>query len=267
MIHVLSDEGREVLRVLARQGALLAFDFDGTLAPIVDDPASAQVSAHTQALLRTAALLYPCAVISGRARADLAKRLARIPVARLVGNHGAEADAEPPPPLVRTQVRAWAGALRDAVEGDGVEVEDKGFTVAVHFRRAREPAGARLRILHLASVLPGARVFGGHAVVNVAPIGAPTKADAIDAFAAQFPPGPLLFAGDDETDEDAFRSPLVTCAVRVGRSERTAARYCLETQADVDRLLWVLVSERARGSGLVDRWQDLDPSRSSGGGE
>jgi trehalose-phosphatase len=157
--------------------------------------------------------------------------------------------------------------LREAVEGNGIEVEDKGFTVAVHFRRAVAPELARRRILHLASVMPGARVFGGHAVVNLAPIGTRTKADAIAAFAAQFPPGPLLFAGDDETDEDALRSPLVTHGIRVGRPERTAARYFLEAQADVDRLLWALVSEQARVAGLGDGWQGLDPSRNRGGPE
>jgi trehalose 6-phosphate phosphatase len=195
----------------------------------------------------------------------LATRLARIPVSLLVGNHGAETEAEPPPPIVRSQVRAWAAALMEAVEGDGIEVEDKGFSVAVHFRRAVAPELARRRILHLASVMPGARVFGGHAVVNLAPIGAPTKAEAIDVFAAQFPPGPLLFAGDDETDEDAFRWPPVTHGVRVGRSESTAARYFLEGQVDVERLLWALVSERARVAGLGDGWQDLNPSRNRGG--
>lgn len=270
MIHVLSNkeyEGYEAIREVARARALLAFDFDGTLAPMVDDPADARVGDHTRALLRAAALLFPCAVISGRARADLAARLARVPLLAIVGNHGAERGTAPPPGDVRAQVQAWASALRAAVGGDGVVVEDKGFTVAVHYRMARDAAEARSRIVQLASVLPGARVFGGHAVVNLAPVGAATKADAMASLAAQFPPWPVLFVGDDDTDEDAFRSRVVSHPIRVGWSERSAARYYLENQAEVDRLLWMLVAERARVANLGEGWQELDPARNIGGVE
>lgn len=264
MINLLSAEGLDVIRTAARERTLLAFDFDGTLAPIVERSADAQLGPQTRALLRAAAQLFPCAVISGRAREDLGRRLHQVPALMLAGNHGAEREPDPPPPIVRTRVRAWAAALGDALDEDGIEIEDKGFTLAVHYRRARNPEDVRRRILRLASLLPGARVFGGPAVVNLAPIGAPTKADAIDAFAARFPPAPLLFAGDDETDEDAFRCPLVTYPIRVGRSEDTAARYCLDGQQNIDRLLWALVSERVRASGLGDGWQALDPARKAG---
>jgi trehalose 6-phosphate phosphatase len=257
-MHLLSAEGKEVLRSLA-QRAVLAFDFDGTLAPIVDDPARARIGERTRALLAAAARLFPCAVISGRSRADLAARLAGIPGLELAGNHGAEAEGGSPPAALRAQVRAWAGALRDVAGCEGVQVEDKGYSIAVHYRRARSPDEARRRILGLAAALPGARVFGGHAVVNLAPRGAPTKADAIERFAAGFPPWPVLFVGDDETDEDAFRSAVVTHPVRVGRSDRTAARYHLADQGEVDGLVWCLVSERARATGLNETWQKLDP--------
>jgi trehalose 6-phosphate phosphatase len=265
--HLLSAEGKEVLRSLAQHGAVVALDFDGTLAPIVEDPAQARIGERTRALLAAAAGLYPCAVISGRSRADLAARLAGIPGLDLAGNHGAERGDGSPPPAIRAQVRAWAGALRAVVGGDGVAVEDKGYSLAVHYRRARSPEQARRRILGLAAALPGARVFGGHAVVNLAPAGAPTKADAVERFASGFPAWPVLFVGDDETDEDAFGSPVVTHPVRVGPAERTAARYHLRTQAEVDVLLWCLVSERARASGLGGEWQKLDPALEHGGVE
>jgi trehalose 6-phosphate phosphatase len=258
-MHLLSADGREVLRALA-QRALLAFDFDGTLAPIVDDPEQARLGRRTRALLVAAARLFPCAVVSGRSRADLATRLAGIPGLELVGNHGAEREAGAPPPFVRARVRAWAGALRDAAGCEGVTVEDKGYSVAVHYRRARSPVEARRRILTLAAALPGARVFGGHSVVNLAPADAPTKADAIERFASSYPPWPVLFVGDDVTDEDGFRSPVVTHPVRVGRPDLTAARYHLASQQEVDDLLWCLVSERARAAGLDGEWQELDPA-------
>jgi trehalose 6-phosphate phosphatase len=251
---------------MTRDGSLLAFDFDGTLAPLVDDPRDARMRAHTRALLRAAAMLFPCAVISGRARADVLARLGDAPLRAVIGNHGAER-GDAPPCVVRARVAEWAAALRDALDEEGVEIEDKGLTVAVHYRRARSPDTARRRIVLLAAQLPGARVFGGHSVVNLAPVGAPTKADAIEAFSLQFPAAPLVYVGDDETDEDAFRSHVVTFAVRVGRSEASAARYHLEHQGEIDALLWAIISERARKSGLGEGWQELDPARISRGGE
>jgi trehalose 6-phosphate phosphatase len=266
MIHLLSPEGREAVGRIARERALLAFDFDGTLAPLVDDPREAWMRAHTRALLRAVATLFPCAVISGRARADVLARLGDAHLRAVIGNHGAErGDARPR--VGRARAAAWAAALRDALhDEEGVEVEDKGLTVAVHYRRARWPEAARKRIVQLAALLPGVRLFGGHDVVNLAPVGAPTKADAIEAFSIEFPPAPLAFFGDDETDEDAFRSHVVTFAVRIGPSETSAARYHLEHQAEIDAVLWAIVSERARVSGLGDGWQELDPARNPGGG-
>jgi trehalose 6-phosphate phosphatase len=264
VIHLLSDEGLAVLRGLAHRRALLAFDFDGTLAPIVAERAQARMRERTRALLRAAADLFPCAIISGRSRADLAARLAGVPAVELVGNHGAEREDVAPSPAARAQVRAWASALGEAADG-GVEVEDKGLSVAVHYRRAAVPEEARRRIMRLVSLLPGARAFGGHCVVNVVPATAPTKADAVERFAGHHLPWPVLYVGDEETDEDAFGSRAVTHPVRVGRSERTAARYFLEDQAEIDTLLWSLVSERARAAGLGGGWQDLDPGRNVGG--
>jgi trehalose 6-phosphate phosphatase len=270
VIHLLSNrgyEGFDAIRELARARALLVLDFDGTLAPIVEDPDEARVGEHTRALLRAAALLFPCAVVSGRARADLALRLARIPALMLAGNHGAEQGDEPPPPALRARVREWATTMSDALHDPRIRVEDKGFSLAIHYRGANDPAAARDRIVRLASLLPGVRIFGGHAVVNLAPIGAPTKGDAVKALAAQFPPWPVVFIGDDETDEDAFRSPVVTHPIRVGWSEQTAARYYVSDRAEVDTLLSMLVSERARACGLTDGWQQLDIVQTLGGAE
>jgi trehalose-6-phosphatase len=79
-----------VVEDVARNRTLLAFDFDGTLAPIVNVREKAFLRDGTRALLRAASLLYPCAVISGRERSDVAFRVDRIPLLAIVGNHGAE---------------------------------------------------------------------------------------------------------------------------------------------------------------------------------
>jgi trehalose 6-phosphate phosphatase len=243
-----SADGEATIRDAVRRRALLVLDFDGTLAPIVDDPAAAAMRPTTRALLRTIAMLVPCAVISGRARADVAPRVAGVPLRAIVGNHGAEPARMEAPSAIRARVRGWAAALRTELVEPGVSVEDKGFSVAVHVRRAAAPDLAQDRAARLAAGLAGARVFGGKCVVNVVPETAPTKADAVEAFAAEFPASPVLYVGDDETDEDAFRSPAVTWGVRVGRADRSAARFFLGGQEEIDALLRALTLEHRRQS-------------------
>ena len=75
MTHVLTGAGRELLRQFAWSNVLLAFDYDGTLAPIASDPERAALRPTTRRLLSEVARRYPCVVISGRARADAQSRL------------------------------------------------------------------------------------------------------------------------------------------------------------------------------------------------
>ena len=95
MIPILSGQGGDILDQIAAARALLAFVYDGTLAPYTEERTAADMRPETRALLRTAALLYPCAVISGRARADVAARVEGIPLIGVIGNHGAEAGFGP----------------------------------------------------------------------------------------------------------------------------------------------------------------------------
>src|SRR5262245_9730135 len=96
MRRLLTPRNRELLRSFLQAKVLLAFDYDGTLAPIVTDPDQAYMRESTRNLLDHVARAYPCVVISGRARADVASRLGGAPVRDVVGNHGSEpfTDAE-----------------------------------------------------------------------------------------------------------------------------------------------------------------------------
>jgi trehalose 6-phosphate phosphatase len=203
----------------------------------------------TRLLLRMTALVYPTAVISGRSRADVAALLANVPLRAIVGNHGAEVGPGRPHRRLRRRVEAWFAALRDALADlGGVEIEDKGITLAVHYRRSRQRAEARRRILLAASELPLARVSSGKAVVDVCPIETPTKAAAVEDLARRFTAPLVLYVGDDVTDEDAFRSPAVRVPTRVGSSDESTARYYLASQEEVDALLEALVVGRARAA-------------------
>ena len=96
--------------MFAWSNVLLAFDYDGTLAPLVNAPAHATMRASTRRLLRRASKLFPCVVITGRAKADAIGRLRNIEVCRVVGNHGAE--PSPHGEAMRRRVQRWLPVLR-----------------------------------------------------------------------------------------------------------------------------------------------------------
>lgn len=259
MKDILSDEGRPLLDQVARERMVLAFDFDGTLAPLVDDPAAARMRSSTRALLRLVSVLHPCCVISGRARADLVPRLDGIPLVAIVGNHGAEAGHGPVDQSARDSVKAWAGAARAWLRGlRGVEVEDKGLSLAIHWRRAESPALAARAVEDFAERLADARVFRGNAVMNVVPPDLHDKGAALSRVLERVGRRRAVYVGDDTTDEDAFRSDVVHLAVRVGDSAGSAASWFVPSQADVDELLRAVVRARRRQDGLPDTIAGLE---------
>jgi trehalose 6-phosphate phosphatase len=243
MRDILAAANHGVLERFARSGALLAFDFDGTLAPIVTDPARASLRATTRRLLARAARTRPCMVISGRSRADVGARLRGLPLAGIVGNHGLE-PGRASPRLAR-QIRGFVPLLEARLDGvAGVVVEDKGLSVSVHYRQSRDKRKARARILAAAALLGPVRLVGGKQVVNILPPGAHDKGLALQRAMARLGRDTAVYVGDDETDEDVFRLARRgrVLAIRVGRRRGSAAPYYLRAQADVDRLLRRLTS-------------------------
>ncbi len=245
MTPILSQEGSRIFESLAHERALLVFDFDGTLAPVVDRPELAEMRPSTRSLLRVAALLYPCAVVSGRARPDLVRRVQGVPLLALVGNHGAEPGFGPVDRTARGAVVAWRDALaRELRDERGVEIEDKGHSVAVHYRHAPHRAAARHHVLAAAGRLAGARIFGGRCVVNAVPVDASDKGLAVAEILRRIGWRTAAYVGDDATDEDAFGADAVEVSIRVGRWHRSAARWYLPRQGAIDDLLARLVLAR-----------------------
>ena len=254
MRHILSPAQLPLLRRFSWSRVLLAFDFDGTLSPIVRDPAEARLRRRTRTLLGRLARLYPCAVISGRSRPDVVHRLAAIPLQAVSGNHG----LEPSHAYERYErlVRSWSVTLRPRLARvQGVVLEDKRYSLAIHYRLARRPREAMARIRDAIAPLSRVRVIGGKTVLNLIPEGAPHKGTALEAIRAQLGCDTAIYVGDDDTDEDVFlmAAHQFFLGVRVGRNRRSLAGYYLENQREVDALLEVLLSFRgqatARGAG------------------
>ncbi len=238
--------------VEAPNPVLLAFDYDGVLAPVVRDPEGAGMRRTTRDLLVRLARRYPVAAVSGRSWTHT-RRLTEGVAPYVVGNHGFEfLRARPVPEAVLRQVRGWRRQLEAALAGvAGIYFEDKRSTLAVHYGLDRAWRRAEQAAYAAANQLTGTRLVAGKKVLNILPRQFPNKGDALRALLARLTLGAALYLGDDVTDEDAFAvgMPLVL-GVHVGPG-RSLAPWRLESQVRVDELLARLLSLRqhARGRG------------------
>jgi trehalose 6-phosphate phosphatase len=189
-----------------RQAAVL-LDVDGTLAPIVARPDLAAVPEETRAELRRLASRYALvACISGRTGAD-ARRLVGVDGIFYVGVHGLE---------LAPDADAWRAPLRELAAFEWPWVEDKGLTVAFHWREAGDEDEARASLERVAE---RARALGlearwGRKVLELRPPVEGDKGTAVRALLGEHGLRRALYAGDDTTDLDAFRG-LDGCEVAV----------------------------------------------------
>lgn len=247
MRNILSREGRELLKEFTWSNMLLALDYDGTLAPIVERPEDAAMRQETRDLLWELTRLYPVIVISGRGQADALKKLEGVGVLEVVGNHGIEPWQTSNRNIA--EVQRW---LPELVEGlapyKGVAIEDKIYSIAIHYRQSREKKKARAAILKAASRLGNTRVIGGKQVVNILPSDASHKGFAIERARDRLRCDTAIYVGDDETDEDVFEleQPGRLLAIRVGKKQSSAATYYITNQRAIDVLFRVLVGHRRK---------------------
>jgi trehalose 6-phosphate phosphatase len=197
----------------------VGLDYDGTLTPIVARPEDAHLPADAAAALQSLAARgdTTVAILSGRALADVR---GRVPVAGAfyAGNHGLEIagpgverlhpDAAAATPAIRAAAETLA---RELAAIPGAQVEDKGVTLSVHYRRVAPPAQRAVRDLALGTgqASPGVRCTEGKMVVELRPDVEWHKGEALRFLRSAVPgaaAAPAVFAGDDTTDEDAFRA-------------------------------------------------------------
>jgi len=220
---------------------LLAFDFDGTLAPIVPLPAAAGLPETTRVLLSSLLLQRPCVVLSGRSRTDVMRRLAGLPFAEVIGNHGSEPwlDLVPLADFVRQAIPLLRAGLKGLV---GVEVEDKGTSISVHYRRAFQRRRAIGRIRALGRQLHFGRIIPGKYVLNLLPPGALDKGQGLLLAMGQLGCRSAVYIGDDTTDERVFALPPQhgVLGIRVGYQRSSRASLFLRQQRDIDPLLSLL---------------------------
>jgi trehalose 6-phosphate phosphatase len=202
--------------LLAEPGrALLALDFDGTLAPIVPDPDQARAHPGVPAVLtRLAAAGVRVSVVTGRPAGKAVEYagIAEVPGLVVLGHYGLERWEDgvltQPEDLAAVDEarRRLPEVLAAAGAPDGTYVEDKGAAVAVHTRRTADPQAAlallREPLADLADET-GLVVEPGRFVLELRPAGG-DKGDAVRALVAEVPPSVVVVVGDDLGDLAAF---------------------------------------------------------------
>lgn len=236
---------------------LVASDFDGTLAPLVDQPERAALSPESRQVLVNLAARHPrvrMAFLSGRSLADLAQRLGiGLEQAILAGNHGLELRGaglnwiHPASIAARPHLESLVAQLHQGLDHiAGVEVEDKGVSLTLHYRRMLEASIPKLRAIVDGLVMPvDLRMHEGKMTFEFRPRVEWNKGLAIRRILQRLnlPDEATVFLGDDATDEDVFRE-LETTAITVyvgSPSNASYARFNADDPADAVRFLNALV--------------------------
>lgn len=243
MRYFFNTEGSRQLADTIGEHPLLAFDFDGTLAPIVPLPEDAKAPLSIISAMQRLCAIAPVAIITGRSIEDVRPRLGFEP-AYLIGNHGAEGLPGNDPALQEAIIAGWLASLeakRDSLP-EGVQIEHKGASLSLHYRlaRSRELAAAAIATV-VTGLTPLPVLIGGKCVVNLLPPGAPDKHVALTHLLRLENRRSALFVGDDETDEAIFRkAPAHWLTIRVEYSTHSAARYFIGNQNEMALLIQLI---------------------------
>jgi trehalose 6-phosphate phosphatase len=237
-------------------------DFDGTLSDIVPIPGDAKLDPKIKPLLGALASnpTISVGILSGRSLQDLQARVG-IEGLIYVGNHGLEIEAgemrfrDPEAEALRRELKCVSLQLQLALDGvEGMEIEDKGLTLSVHFRRVNEDMQNWVRDTALETATKSRSFTGreGKKVVEVRPRLAWDKGHALKWLSKEVLPGStlLIYIGDDVTDEDAFAAIPQGITIRVGGTPEagTRAQYVLPDVPSVARFLSWLNQAKSNAS-------------------
>jgi trehalose 6-phosphate phosphatase len=250
MKYLFSLKTSEDISRLLSKNTLFAFDFDGTLSKIAKKPCQAGLSLKTHLLLSQLSQGAHTLIISGRSVKNLKHKLGNIST-YLIGNHGIEnldTNKRSLSPLDK-QCRQWKTILRNQVKANNlqseIEIEDKQFSLSIHYRCSNNKTFTKNIILSWISNLhPAPRVVLGKSVINLLPQKAPNKGTALISAMKKLHLDQSIYIGDDVTDEDVFglKSDYGRVfSIRVGLKKSSKATYYIKNQTEINRLLKLLL--------------------------
>jgi trehalose-phosphatase len=249
-----------ILSAAAGRHLLLLSDFDGTLCEFHPDPAAVVLAPSRRALLETIARAPGTTIglVSGRRLDDVRRRAGLDVPAWYAGLHGLEIEGDDVrfvhPGVART--REAIERLRVEIAGDiagirGTFVEDKGLSMAAHFREASHEDAARVQAIVDERSEPYVRAgalrrMRGACLIELLPDIEWHKGSAVDWIlehvAREHADPAVVYLGDDVTDEDAFRA-LAGRGISVAASDRVTGADCrLDGPAGIERLLEALAA-------------------------
>ncbi len=254
------DPGEDLHAALAAERSALFLDIDGTLLDIAPGPDDVIVPISLASDLAGVRDRFEgaVAVVSGRAIESIDRMLAplRLPAA---GQHGAQmryASDDPVIAAAAVDLSALRRRLTPVTAVAGVEIEDKGLSLAIHYRRAEtHPGKFRDWIVDTLGDLGNELdIIRGRRVIEIKPRGI-NKATAVTAFMgrAPFQGRRPIFIGDDKTDEDGFKAATAGggLAIQVGPRRSALASRWIESPAEVRRLIAALSEGHRAPSGWL----------------
>jgi trehalose 6-phosphate phosphatase len=250
MTLLFSEEGLARFDDIVKPGLLCAFDFDGTLAPIVAHPERAFLPPDLKEQLVELSSYAPVAIITGRSVEDLNARL-DFKADFIVGNHGLEGlpGWEQRAERYEAICCAWRDQVTAALRQYGlldpqIWIENKRYSLSLHYRLAqdRELAQAKLTAL-FTNLTPVPRIVAGKYIFNLLPEDAVHKGSALEQLIRATGATSAVYVGDDVTDEDVFRLRRTDLlSVRIEPEPGSAAPYFIERRQDVTQLLDALIA-------------------------
>ncbi|MGI9076434.1 MAG: trehalose-phosphatase [Gemmatimonadaceae bacterium] len=258
---------------LAGTPLVVMLDVDGTLAPIAQRPSDAEVPPETRRVVSALAVAGGTVIVlvSGRAAAE-ARRIVGVANVWIVGNHGYEIIGPDGETLIDAEVAAYQPLISQAgrkiqprlADVPGVIFEDKGWTLTVHYRLADPAIVPKVRAALDETVTAlGLQLTEGKMVFEVRPPAQINKGTAVLTLGRNLgglsDEGSLVFIGDDQSDEDAFRAlrsrgkAAVTVRVCDEEINPTAAEFCVRNPPEVRAFLEWLYAARRRQAGSEAR--------------
>lgn len=260
MKYIFSHWEKFSLKIKSSRQVFLFLDYDGTLTPIVSRPGDARLPISVKKIIKelNSSPRFTVAIISGRSLRDV-RKMAGIRNIVYAGNHGLEIErgsgkmrkpaVSYSRPLLKSIKLYLEAALQDI---EGAQVEDKGPTLSVHFRRVSPESRARVKIIFHDILRPyiasrRLKVTSGKMVMEVRPAVDWHKGKAVLAILGASKALPV-YIGDDVTDTDAFLAIKGKgVSIFVGKPKKNIkADYYLKDTKEVARFLSQLLSLRKK---------------------